>query len=130
MYLEYFFDIRVDQLIVLTISTIDSPSTDYQRILRLWLWYRFKSLSLPSWNSSQLDVSGQRRSQVRPSHPAPSDNGLTRIDGLKNCEKVETWNPKNLISEDEVKKLKLLPYRLLPSGKMGIYLDTKSKKQN
>ena len=55
-------------------------------ILRLWLWHRFKSLSLPSWNSSQLDVSDQRRSQVRPSHPAPSDNDLTWIDGLKSCE--------------------------------------------
>jgi len=33
MYLYYFFDIRVDQLMVLTISTIDSPSTNYQRIL-------------------------------------------------------------------------------------------------
>ena len=32
MYLYYFFDIRVDQLNVLTISTIDSPSTDYLRI--------------------------------------------------------------------------------------------------
>ena len=30
MYLYYFFDIRVDQLMVLTISTIDSPSTYYQ----------------------------------------------------------------------------------------------------
>ena len=29
----HFFDIRVDQLMVLTISTIDSPSTNYQRIL-------------------------------------------------------------------------------------------------
>jgi len=28
--LKYFFDIRVDQLNVLTISTIDSPSTSYQ----------------------------------------------------------------------------------------------------
>jgi len=33
MYLYYFFDIRVDQLMVLTISTIDSPSNSYQRIL-------------------------------------------------------------------------------------------------
>ena len=33
MYLYYFFDIRVDQLNVLTISTIDSPSTAYQCIL-------------------------------------------------------------------------------------------------
>ena len=33
MYLYYFFDIRVDQLMVLTISTIDSPSTDYECIL-------------------------------------------------------------------------------------------------
>ena len=33
MYLYYFFDIRVDQLMVLTISTIDSPSTDYKHIL-------------------------------------------------------------------------------------------------
>ena len=33
MYLYYFFDIRMDQLMVLTISTIDSLSTDYQRIL-------------------------------------------------------------------------------------------------
>ena len=56
-------------------------------ILRLWLWPRFKSLSLPSWNSSQLDVSDQRRSQVRPSHPAPTDIGLTRIDRLKSCER-------------------------------------------
>ena len=32
MYLYYFFDIRVDQLNVLTISTIDSPLTDYQYI--------------------------------------------------------------------------------------------------
>ena len=55
--------------------------------LRLWLWHRFKSLSLPSWNSSQLDVSDQRRSQVRPSHPAPTDIGLTRIDRLKSCER-------------------------------------------
>ena len=29
MYLYYFFDIRVDQLMVLTISTIDSPSNSY-----------------------------------------------------------------------------------------------------
>ena len=98
--------------------------------LRLWLWHRFKSLSLPSWNSSQLDVSDQRRSQVRPSHPAPSDNDLTWIDGLKSCEKVETWNPKNLISEDEVKKLKWHPYRLLPSGKMDVHMDTKSRSRS
>ena len=32
MYLYYFFDIRVDQLNVLTISTIDPPSNSYQRI--------------------------------------------------------------------------------------------------
>ncbi len=30
MYLYYFFDIRVDQLNVLTISTNDSPLTSYQ----------------------------------------------------------------------------------------------------
>ena len=66
-------------------------------ILRLWLWHRFKLLSLPSWNSSQLDVSDQRRSQVRPSHPASHNNGLTRIDGLISSEKLNTWNPKNLI---------------------------------
>ena len=33
MYLYYFFDIRVDQLNVLTISTNDSPSIAYQRII-------------------------------------------------------------------------------------------------
>ena len=33
-------------------------------------------MSLPSWNSSQLDVSDQRLSQVRPSHPAPTDIGV------------------------------------------------------
>ena len=33
MYLYYFFDIRVDQLNVLTISTIDPTSNSYQRIL-------------------------------------------------------------------------------------------------
>ena len=59
----------------------------FNAIIRLWLWHRFKSLSLPSWNSSQLDVSGQRLSHVRPSYPAPRDIGLTRIDGLKSCER-------------------------------------------
>ena len=66
-------------------------------IIWLWLWHRFKSMSLPSWNSSQLDVSGQRHSQVRTSHPALSDNGLTRIDGFVSSEKLKTWIPKNLI---------------------------------
>ena len=33
MYLYYFFDIRVDQLNVLTISTIDSPSIIQQGVL-------------------------------------------------------------------------------------------------
>ena len=33
-------------------------------------------MSLPSWNSSQLDVSDQKRSHVRPSHPAPTDIGV------------------------------------------------------
>ena len=42
---------------------------------------------------------------------------------------METWNPKNLISEDEVKKLKCHPYRLLPSEKMDAHMDTKSKQQ-
>ena len=55
------------------------------------------SVSGGTANVTQLDVSGQRRSQLRPSHPAPSDNGLTRINGLKSFEKVETWNRMNLI---------------------------------
>ena len=33
-------------------------------------------MNLPSWNSSQLDVSDQRRSQVPPSHPVPTDIGV------------------------------------------------------
>ena len=43
---------------------------------------------------------------------------------------METWNPKNLISEDEVKKLKWHPYRLLPSGKIDIHMDTKKSRSN
>ena len=43
---------------------------------------------------------------------------------------METWNPKNLISEDEVKKLKWHPYRLLPSGKMDAHIDTKSRSRS
>ena len=33
-------------------------------------------MSLPSWNSSQLDVSDQRHSKVPPSHPVPTDIGV------------------------------------------------------
>jgi hypothetical protein len=62
--LEYFFGIEVDHQPAKIVS-------------RLWLCRRSKSLRLPSWNWPQLDVSGQRRSQGRPSHPDPDDNGLT-----------------------------------------------------
>ena len=63
-FLEYFFGIEVDHQPAKIVS-------------RLWLCRRSKSLRLPSWNWPQLDVSGQRRSQGRPSHPDPNDNGLT-----------------------------------------------------
>ncbi len=43
---------------------------------------------------------------------------------------LKTWNPKILISEDEVKKLKWHPYRLLPSEKMDAHMDTKSKSRS
>ena len=62
--LKYFFGIEVDHQPAKIVS-------------RLWLCRRSKSLRLPSWNWPQLDVSGQRRSQGRPSHPDPDDNGLT-----------------------------------------------------
>ena len=97
MYLYHFFDIRVDQLMCWLSAPLILHQIPTNATLRLWLWHRFKSLSLPSWNSSQLDVSGQKRSHVRPSHPASHNNGLTRIDGLKSSEKLNTWNPKNLI---------------------------------